>query len=273
MPPSPTPDPMPLATGPESATHLVGPDRAHPDGADGLRGDLGRSTARCSPGPPSSARRKRSDPGRANCPRWPRRASRCPSSWSKRRPRAGCAGRSSTSSARKPKGRRLRYAVGELLHVHALHGRVERARAGRPAPALAGRRADGLHACSPRAPETTCCRRSSRTCARTPRPSRRSAEAPASRPRHPQRRPEHDATCHASDRYIPGLRRLGCTPPGVPRRVTTNGQQRTDPTSLRSNDGAHDDHRRQTHAPGASGERVGDPSCPRRVRRSVATAR
>ena len=44
----------------------------------------------------------------------------------------------------KPKGRRLRYAVGELLHVHALHRCVERARPGRPAGPFPGRRPDRL---------------------------------------------------------------------------------------------------------------------------------
>ena len=62
-------------------------------------------------------------------------------------------------------------------HVHALHGRVERARARRPAPARA--RAPGARSppCSPPPPATTCCRPASRGCARAP-----TSSPPARRP-------------------------------------------------------------------------------------------
>ena len=73
-----------------------------------------RSTARCSPAPRSAPAARAPIP-QPSCPRSPRRASRCPSSSCTRRPRAGCGGRSSTRPRRRPKGRRLRYAVGELL--------------------------------------------------------------------------------------------------------------------------------------------------------------
>ena len=218
VPPSPTPDPMPLAAGPESATHLVGTGRAHSDRADGLRGDHGdlRRAAR-------RDRRERAqegpDPGRTNCPRW-RAASFALSklvvkekaeSWM-RRPFVD-------EQRRKPKGRRLRYAVGELLTVHALHGRLERARARGPAPALAGRRADGLH----RARRERRKRRPAGTLllpvrARDGRGEgrrgARSAPAPS------EASPEHDRHVMLRTATSQALRRLGCTSPGVPGRVT-----------------------------------------------------
>ena len=102
------------ATGPESATDLVQSGRAHPDRADGLRGDLGalrraarrhrRERAQEGPDPARGARRARRRELRAVQARRQREGRELDAPAVRRR-----------AQRRKPKGRRLRYAVGELL--------------------------------------------------------------------------------------------------------------------------------------------------------------
>ena len=162
------------AAGPESAADLVGPRRAHADRAVGLRGALGHLRR--------AARRHRGERAR---PRRRSRRSELPAlaaasfalsklvvhekveSWM-RRPFVDETRRAS------PKGRRLRYAVGELLHVHALHRRLERARPRRAAAALARGRAHGLDGARRVGRQRPAAGRRSHGCARTRRPSRRS---------------------------------------------------------------------------------------------------
>ena len=152
------------AAGPEPAAHLVGARRADSDGAGGLRRaqrDLRRAAGRHR-GERSRAGRRSRPP---SCPRWPRRASRCRSWSSTRRSRAGCGGRSCDEARRKPKGRRLRYAVGELMTCTRCMGawsalglvalRVHSPPAGRTVADRARRIR----------PATTCCRRLSGLCA------------------------------------------------------------------------------------------------------------
>ena len=83
--------------------------------------------------------------------------------------------------SRKPKGRRLRYAVGELLTARAARARGARSGwspCGSTRPPPGGR----SPRCSPPRPGTTCCRRPSRTCARTRTTEQQRAEAPALQP-------------------------------------------------------------------------------------------
>ena len=232
QPPSPTPDPTAAAAGPEPAADLGGARRANPDGAVGLRGaqrDLRRAARR------HRGERSRAgpDPQPTSCPRWPRRASRCPSSSSTRRSRAGCGARSSTRSDRKPKGRRLRYAVGELLTCTRCMGAWSALGLVALRAALARRRTHGGHGA---------------------RRERRERSLAGELQGHLRPRERHRAGAPAPPRAVPrspcgvtalgrvilrtarfrSPRRLGCTLPGVPERVTFQwAQQRTDATSLR----------------------------------------
>ena len=132
------------AAGPEPAAHLSGARRPHPDRAGRLRGALG-ALRRAAGRHRRERARARADPA-GELPALAAASFALSSSSCTRRSRAGCAGRSSTSRARqRPKGRRLRYAVGELLTCTRCTGAWSALGLVGPAPARPRRRADGLH--------------------------------------------------------------------------------------------------------------------------------
>ena len=250
-PPGPGPDPRPPTSdagpdaapaGPESAADLVGARRTHPDRARRLRGALGhlRRAAGRHRGERARARRRSRPP---SCRRWPPPASRCPSSSCTRRSRAGCGGPFVDEQRRKPEGPPAAVRGRRAADLHALHRRLERARARRAARALARGRDAPSPRCSPRqrGQRPAASRRFS-ACARTPRTEQQARRRPGAPRRRPRRRVTASrprATCHASDGNIPAPATVSrAAPRGVPERVTFNGQQRTTSTPLRPDDGA-----------------------------------